>query len=409
VALAGDAKHGQAVFAKTCSVCHRLNNVGTAVGPDLAALQNKSPQYLLQEILDPNRNVDSRYIEYHATTKAGRTFTGLLAGETAAGITLRAQEGREQVLLRSDLEELESTGRSLMPEGLEKDLSKQDLADLIAYVGGGAPPSADAELARQILDDRRPPKERQALIDRSPGRAAELVAALTADLPDNAKEEYRRIPWVWRVAVAAGQRDDTGELQRLLDTALPRPGEPLRHWQAVVVGGGVVNGLSRKGVWPRPRVADLVSADADLLRRWRQVLEQAAALAENPKVPPGTRYDALRIIALDTWEKRGGQLTKYLAAGTHPELQMGAVSGLSDLDAPPVAEKLLAGMDGYTANNRKLAIDALLRTESRTAALLAALEKKQLNPDCLDAGQRQALRSLTNPALRARAVKLLPP
>jgi hypothetical protein len=98
-----------------------------------------------------------------------------------------------------------------------------------------------------------------------------------------------------------------------------------------------------------------------------------------------------------------------LAAGTHPELQMGAVSGLSDLDAPPVAAKLLAGMDGYAANNRKLAIDALLRTEGRTAALLTAIEKKQLNPDYLDAGQRQALRSHANPALRARAVKLLPP
>ena len=120
--MKGDAARGKAVFAKTCSVCHRLEGVGHEVGPDLAALANKSAAYLLQEILDPNRNVDSRYVEYMAQTKAGRTFNGLLAAETATSITLRGQEGKEQVLLRTDLDELSSTGKSLMPEGLEKDV-----------------------------------------------------------------------------------------------------------------------------------------------------------------------------------------------------------------------------------------------------------------------------------------------
>jgi putative membrane-bound dehydrogenase-like protein len=138
--LKGDAVRGKAVFAKTCSVCHRLEGVGHEVGPDLAALANKSSAYLMQEILDPNRNVDSRYVEYVAQTKAGRTFNGLLAAETASSITLRGQEGKEQVLLRADLDEFSSNGKSLMPEGLEKDVKKQDLADLIAYLGGREPP-----------------------------------------------------------------------------------------------------------------------------------------------------------------------------------------------------------------------------------------------------------------------------
>ncbi len=138
--LAGDRARGKAVFAKRCATCHRLEDVGSAVGPDLASLANKTPQYLLTEILDPNRNVDTRYVEYAAVTKAGRTFTGLLAAETATSITLRGQEGKEQVLLRSELEELQGTGKSLMPEGLEKDLSRQDLADVIAYLAGNTPP-----------------------------------------------------------------------------------------------------------------------------------------------------------------------------------------------------------------------------------------------------------------------------
>lgn len=134
VMLAGDSRRGKAIFAKSCSICHRLENAGHAVGPDLQAISNKSPLYLLTEILDPNRNVDTRYLGYNAVTQSGRTFTGLLAGESATSITLRAQEGKEQVLLRSELDELQSSGKSLMPEGLEKELSKQDVADLIAYL-----------------------------------------------------------------------------------------------------------------------------------------------------------------------------------------------------------------------------------------------------------------------------------
>jgi putative membrane-bound dehydrogenase-like protein len=141
IAMTGDSHRGKETFAKRCSVCHRLQEVGFVVGPDLAALANKSPEYLLTSILDPSKEVDSRYIEYVATTKAGRTFAGILASETATSITLKGQEGKEMVLLRADLDDLQSSGKSLMPEGLEKDLSKQDLADVMAYVTqAGTPP-----------------------------------------------------------------------------------------------------------------------------------------------------------------------------------------------------------------------------------------------------------------------------
>jgi putative membrane-bound dehydrogenase-like protein len=138
--LPADAGRGKAVFAKSCSACHKLGGVGHEVGPDLAQLQNKSPAYLLQEVLDPNRNVDSRYVEYRATTKAGRVITGVLHAESATSVTLRAQEGKDEVLLRGEIDTLESAGRSLMPEGFEKDLSRQDLADLFAYLSRPSSP-----------------------------------------------------------------------------------------------------------------------------------------------------------------------------------------------------------------------------------------------------------------------------
>ena len=136
VALPTELSRGQAVFAKRCSICHKLGNVGVVVGPDLTSVSTKSPDYLLTEILDPNRNVDIRYHEYVAVTKSGRIVTGILSSESAGSVTIRSQEGKEQTLLRSELEDLKSTGKSLMPEGLEKDLTHQDLADVIRFLRG---------------------------------------------------------------------------------------------------------------------------------------------------------------------------------------------------------------------------------------------------------------------------------
>jgi putative membrane-bound dehydrogenase-like protein len=408
--LSGDRARGQAAFVKHCSVCHRLHDTGHAVGPDLGAMATKTPAYLLQEILDPNRNVDSRFVEYRATLKDGRQFAGLLAAESATGITLRAQEGRDQTILRKDLDELQGTGRSLMPEGLEQQMSRQDLADVIAYVTADSPNPATAtpaELARVLLDDSRPAAERQALVGNTTSRAAEVVSAMAADMPADAKEEYRRIPWIWRVSVAAGKRNDPNELKKLLEVSLPERDQPLHHWQAVVLGGGIINGLSQRGLWPRPRIAELLRDDTALIARARQTLEQAATMADDAKVPTGTRYDALRIVAMDSWEKRGEQLCKYLARGTNAELQMGAISGLSDLDAPPIAEKLLSGIDYYSPTNRGLAFDALLRTDARTTSLLDALQEGRVPVALLGETQKQALRNHANTKLRERALRLL--
>lgn len=132
--LPGDNARGGELFGKKCAVCHRFREQGQAVGPDLSAITNKSPQALLVALLDPNRAVETRFVSYTALTHDGLTYTGLLSSETTASVTLLGQEGRSQVVLRKDLEALETAGRSLMPEGLERELSRQDLADVMAYV-----------------------------------------------------------------------------------------------------------------------------------------------------------------------------------------------------------------------------------------------------------------------------------
>lgn len=78
--------------------------------------------------------MNPQYVNYLAVLNDGRTLSGIIAAESATSITLRRTEGASDVVPRAELEALRSTRQSIMPEGLEKQLSHQDLADLIAYL-----------------------------------------------------------------------------------------------------------------------------------------------------------------------------------------------------------------------------------------------------------------------------------
>ncbi len=138
--LEADAGRGKLVYAKTCSVCHRAGVEGHAVGPDLASTQNKSLDDLLIALMDPNREAQPAFVNYTAETADGKVFTGIVAAENAASVTLKRAEAKEDVLQRENLESLTSTGLSLMPEGLDKDLTKQQVADVLAFIKSLPPP-----------------------------------------------------------------------------------------------------------------------------------------------------------------------------------------------------------------------------------------------------------------------------
>jgi len=130
----GDAERGLAVFRKTCAQCHKFGKEGALVGPQLVSVKNKSPRDLLLAILDPNREALPQYMNYTVATDDGRLFTGILVSETDSSVTLRKAEGKEDVIPREQIELMRSTGQSLMPVGLEKDLTPQDIADVIAWI-----------------------------------------------------------------------------------------------------------------------------------------------------------------------------------------------------------------------------------------------------------------------------------
>ena len=134
LAMSGDPEQGKAVFAKNCSQCHRVDGVGYEIGPNLAAFKTRGAEAILLNMLDPNREVNPLYVNYVAVLNDGRTLTGMVTEETATSITLKRGENASDTVTRSEIESLSSTGRSIMPEGLEQQIDRQGVADLLAYL-----------------------------------------------------------------------------------------------------------------------------------------------------------------------------------------------------------------------------------------------------------------------------------
>jgi putative heme-binding domain-containing protein len=132
--MAAEPARGQLVFKNRCSICHKIGDIGVQFAPDISDSRERKPEQLLTDILQPNRAVDSNYYSYTATTVDGRVHTGVLSAETSTSVTLKQQEGKTETLRRDEIEDLRNSGISFMPEGLEKDIPMQDMADLIAFI-----------------------------------------------------------------------------------------------------------------------------------------------------------------------------------------------------------------------------------------------------------------------------------
>ncbi len=140
--LEGKPDAGRSLFQKTCATCHKAEGQGENLGPDLATVSGRTAEDLLVHILDPNREVLPQYLDYSVGTDDGRVFTGMIANESANSVTLKRAGGVTDVIPRDRIETIASTGVSLMPEGLEKGLSAQDLADLVGFLRSIRPPSS---------------------------------------------------------------------------------------------------------------------------------------------------------------------------------------------------------------------------------------------------------------------------
>ena len=137
LSLQGDRGRGKMLFKKNCSACHQLEGVGTPVGAELNGVRNQGAATLLLNVLDPNRAVKPKFLNYVVQTRDGRVLSGLVRGESANTITVRQPDGKEITVQRVEIEAMRGTRLSFMPEGLEKQFDFQAMADLLEYLVPG--------------------------------------------------------------------------------------------------------------------------------------------------------------------------------------------------------------------------------------------------------------------------------
>ena len=132
----GDSAKGKAVFQTICVACHKIGDIGQEVGPPLVDVKAKPVEGLLSDILDPNRMFEARWCAYEIDTKDGKQLSGLVTGETTEAVTLTMMGGLKEIVQRSNIKEMKSLDRSLMPVGLEATINKDQMADLLAFLLG---------------------------------------------------------------------------------------------------------------------------------------------------------------------------------------------------------------------------------------------------------------------------------
>ncbi len=263
-----DATRGEQVFREVCGKCHQAHGRGTTipVGPDLSSEFQRAEETIIRDILAPSEVISPGYMTYTIATKSGQVFSGLLESESPTSITLKQPpqvgtqsqpaEGKRQVVLRNELDEMRVSGVSLMPEDLVKLLKPQDVADVIAWL--------------------RQPQDRVILLDDNQALAAALnegsgsaefitsdkfsgEASLRITPPQRhspringwefrirehpAAGEYRYIRFAWKSPQASGVM-----LEFAADGQWPPADQTLRRYFA----GKNLTGWQAVGIAPRP-------------------------------------------------------------------------------------------------------------------------------------------------------------
>jgi hypothetical protein len=130
----GNAALGKEVFTKQCAKCHTHSGEGTKVGPDLTGMAVHPKLELLTQLIDPSRSVEGNFRVYTIALSDGRVLTGLLASESKTAIELFDAEGKKHDVLREDIDEMVASQKSLMPEGFEKQVSPEEIVNLLEFL-----------------------------------------------------------------------------------------------------------------------------------------------------------------------------------------------------------------------------------------------------------------------------------
>jgi len=135
--LGGSPKNGSEVFTQNCAQCHTYGDAGSNVGPVLTEISRKSKESLLHDILDPNAAVDTKYINHRLETNDGAVHVGIVDHESDTDIRIKKMGGTSITIAKENIKRFTSLGTSMMLEGLESNMTLQDMADLLAYLQHG--------------------------------------------------------------------------------------------------------------------------------------------------------------------------------------------------------------------------------------------------------------------------------
>ena len=139
LSLKGDEARGKKVFFETASVscknCHRIQKEGKEIGPELTTIGKKyNPAQLLESLLEPSKLIDPKYVTYLAETDDGRLVTGLLVKKDDSEVVLKDAQDKEIRIPAKEIERLVPQRQSLMPDLLLRDMTADQVADLLAYL-----------------------------------------------------------------------------------------------------------------------------------------------------------------------------------------------------------------------------------------------------------------------------------
>jgi len=130
----GNIASGEKVFNRVCAQCHRLGKVGHEVGPELSRNGTASLDNLTSNVFDPNLVVSDDYQPRQVITNDGRIVFGLIVEESDARVILKIAGGERVILPRDEIDVMQDSTQSIMPEGLEQQINEQDFRDLVAYL-----------------------------------------------------------------------------------------------------------------------------------------------------------------------------------------------------------------------------------------------------------------------------------
>jgi putative membrane-bound dehydrogenase-like protein len=154
----GNAVAGKILFEKKCANCHTLFGEGGKIGPDLTGTDRKDRTFLLTSIVDPSAVIRKEYLAYVVSTTNGRLLTGLLAESTPKTVTLLNDKNERTLIPRDEIEAMNPSPQSLMPEGLLDDLEDPQIRDLFTYLQADRPPAVGAKPQAQSPDGKTPLK-----------------------------------------------------------------------------------------------------------------------------------------------------------------------------------------------------------------------------------------------------------